>query len=224
MSSEDSPPERHQRMEEEAAAEAGAPEAGQGGENSGEGSQDVALPVRHRVPPRGSRGRRGRGGGRRHVSQRQQDEESDGGGRGIDVELLINLVHERQPLWDMQDHRHADSVITRRLWEEVASEVEDGWENLNERAKSKTVRRLIIRWRSLRDRFRRDYNLEMEAPSGSAGRKGSQYRYARALAFLRSTMLPRRTFTNTLEPASGQHPPGAIPQVTVTGDPLQHVW
>ncbi|KAM4029664.1 uncharacterized protein ACNLHF_024595 [Anomaloglossus baeobatrachus] len=112
MSSYDSPPERRQRVEEEAAAEPGVPEAGRGGENSGEGSQDVALPVRPRVPPRGSRGRRGRGGGQQRVSQRQQDEESDGGEPGIDVELLINLVHARQPLWDMQNHRHADSVIT----------------------------------------------------------------------------------------------------------------
>ncbi|XP_075187802.1 uncharacterized protein LOC142259187 [Anomaloglossus baeobatrachus] len=167
MSSDDSPPERCQQVEEEAAAEAGAPEAGRGGENSGEGSQDVALPVRPRVPPRGSRGRRGYGGGRRLVSQRQQDEESDGGEPGIDVELLINLVHARQPLWDMQDHRHADSVITRRLWEQVASEVIDGWENLNERTKSKAVRRLIIRWRSLRDRFRRDYCDALDKPGAT---------------------------------------------------------
>ncbi|KAM4026844.1 uncharacterized protein ACNLHF_022709 [Anomaloglossus baeobatrachus] len=153
------------------------------------------------------------------VSQRKQDEESNGEESGIDVELLINLVHARQPLWDVEDHHHTDAVLTQRLWEEVAAELIDGWEDLKARTKKKSLTSVTARWWSVCDGFRRDYNKEMQAPSGSAGRKSSQYRYARALVFLKTTMMPRRSFANNMEPASVRHPPGVIPEETVTGDP-----
>ncbi|XP_077155748.1 uncharacterized protein LOC143818275 [Ranitomeya variabilis] len=77
--------------------------------------------------------------------------------------------------------------------------------------------RVIVRWRSLRDRFKREFNKEMQAPSGSRGRR-SRYKYARALSFLRSTLLSRSTVCSTREPASELHPSGAISQGSATGD------
>ncbi|KAM4012478.1 uncharacterized protein ACNLHF_004850 [Anomaloglossus baeobatrachus] len=59
----------------------------------------------------------------------------------------------------------------------------------------------------------------MQALSGSAARKGTQYRYGRALAFLRGSMLPRRTVCSTVEPASEINPLGAIAEQNVTGEP-----
>ncbi|XP_069586958.1 uncharacterized protein [Ranitomeya imitator] len=63
----------------------------------------------------------------------------------------------------------------------------------------------------------RVFNKEMQAPSGSRGRR-SRYKNARALSFLRSTLLSRSTFCSTREPASELHPSGAIPQESATGD------
>ncbi|XP_077148229.1 uncharacterized protein LOC143808937 [Ranitomeya variabilis] len=117
----------------------------------------------------------------------------------------------------MSDRRHADQLLTRRLWEEVCSAVMDNWEELDAGAQDLARNRIIVRWRSIRDRFKREFNKEMQAPSGSRGRR-SRYKHARALSFLRSTLLSRSTFCSTREPASELQPSGAIPRESATGD------
>ncbi|XP_073442526.1 uncharacterized protein [Dendrobates tinctorius] len=79
--------------------------------------------------------------------------------------------------------------------------------------------RVIIRWRSLRDRFKRDYNKE--TPSGSGGRRQPQYKNYKALAFLRSTMVCRSTICSTRESASELRPSGVIPSETAPGDHIE---
>ncbi|XP_077137141.1 uncharacterized protein LOC143796079 [Ranitomeya variabilis] len=140
--------------------------------------------------------------------------------RGIDVDTLIQEVQNREPLWNMADRRHADQFITRRLWEEVCGAVLENWEELDAGAQDLARNRVIVRWRSLRDRFKREFNKEMQALSGSRGRR-SRYKYARALSFLRSTLLSRSTVCSTREPASELHPSGAISQESTTGDHVE---
>ncbi|XP_077119913.1 uncharacterized protein LOC143775542 isoform X2 [Ranitomeya variabilis] len=89
--------------------------------------------------------------------------------------------------------------VTRRLWEEVCSAVLDNWEELDAGAQDLARNRVIVRWRSLRDRFKREFNKEMQAPSGSRGRRSS-------------------TVCSTREPASELHPSGAISQESATWD------
>ncbi|XP_073398019.1 uncharacterized protein [Dendrobates tinctorius] len=82
--------------------------------------------------------------------------------------------------------------------------------------------RVITRWRSLRDRFKRDYNKEIQTPSGSSGgRRGPQYKNFKALAFLRSTMVCRSTICSTRESASELRPSGVIPSETAPGDHIE---
>ncbi|XP_077107544.1 uncharacterized protein LOC143765099 [Ranitomeya variabilis] len=173
--------------------------------------------ARRRVPQSTYHSRRNaRRGSHRRASQRapEQDEEED---EGIDVDTLIQAVQSREPLWKMSDRRHADQYVTRRLWEEVCNAVIDNWEELNAGAQDLARNRVIVRWRSLRDRFKREFNKEMQAPSGSRGRR-SRYKHSRALSFLRSTLLSRSTVSSTQEPASELHPSGAITQGSATGD------
>ncbi|XP_075200441.1 uncharacterized protein LOC142303159 [Anomaloglossus baeobatrachus] len=166
-----------------------------------------------RAPPRPSQGRR-RGGGGHSASQRAPD--SDGEEAGfINIDLLIDEVREREPLWNMADRRHADSIVTRRLWDEVCHAAIEGWGELNSRGQKKARDKLQKRWRSIRDRFKKELNQEMQAPSGSGGRR-SKYRYFRALSFLRTTMVCRSTVCSTREPAS--NPTGAIPEQSATGE------
>ncbi|XP_077140121.1 uncharacterized protein LOC143805121 [Ranitomeya variabilis] len=47
----------------------------------------------------------------------------------IENDLLISLVQERVPLWDTRDPLHSNNVTIRRLWNEVAKEMWDGWDN-----------------------------------------------------------------------------------------------
>ncbi|XP_077113919.1 uncharacterized protein LOC143769301 [Ranitomeya variabilis] len=170
---------------------------------------------RRQGPPCSSQGwRRDRHSGQPPSSQRAPD--SDGEEGGIDVGLLIEEAREREPLWNMADCSHADQFITRRLWEQICFIVVDNWEDLEPRQQIQVRERVLKRWRSLRDRFKREFNKEMQAPNGSRGRR-SQYKYGRALSFLRSTMVSRSTISSTREPAAALDPSGAIQQESTTG-------
>ncbi|XP_073405866.1 uncharacterized protein [Dendrobates tinctorius] len=121
----------------------------------------------------------------------------------------------------MANRYHADQPTTRWLFDEVCSEVIENWEELDARARDFVRDRVIIRWQSLRDRFKRDFIEEMQAPSGSRGRRGSRYKYYLALSFLRSTMVSRSTICSTQEPASELPPSGGIPSETATRDHIE---
>ncbi|XP_077136866.1 uncharacterized protein LOC143793744 [Ranitomeya variabilis] len=54
----------------------------------------------------------------------------------IENQHLISLVHERVPLWDTRDPLHANNVTIRRLWNEVATALWDGWANAPARVRS----------------------------------------------------------------------------------------
>ncbi|XP_073443401.1 uncharacterized protein [Dendrobates tinctorius] len=58
----------------------------------------------------------------RNVPQRDEDVY-------LDNEQLISLVQERAPLWDSRDRLYKDNVVTRRLWNEVAAALMDGWDS-----------------------------------------------------------------------------------------------
>ncbi|XP_073406020.1 uncharacterized protein [Dendrobates tinctorius] len=47
----------------------------------------------------------------------------------LDNEHLIRLVQERAPLWNSRDRLYKDSVVTWRLWNEVAVALMDGWDS-----------------------------------------------------------------------------------------------
>ncbi|XP_075182568.1 uncharacterized protein LOC142255028 [Anomaloglossus baeobatrachus] len=214
MSSSGSPPFGSQTEVAETSQEMLPEEDGRGGEIHGAGGQSASTSRAHdRAPPRPSQGRR-RGGGGHTASQRAPD--SDGEEAGfINIDLLIDEVREREPLWNMADRRHADTIVTRRLWDEVCHAAVEGWGELNSRGQKKQRDKLQKRWRSIRDRFKKELNQEMQAPSGSGGRR-SKYRYFRALSFLRTTMVCRSTVCSTQEPAS--NPTGAIPEQSATGE------
>ncbi|XP_077113489.1 uncharacterized protein LOC143768722 isoform X2 [Ranitomeya variabilis] len=115
----------------------------------------------------------------------------------------------------MGDRRHADLSVTRRLWEQICQELIARLEDLDVQAQNQERERIVKRWRSIRDRFKKEFNKEMRAPSGSGGRR-SKYKYAQALSFLRSTMVTRSTVGSTREPAAQLNPSGAIPQEAAT--------
>ncbi|KAM4029752.1 uncharacterized protein ACNLHF_022366 [Anomaloglossus baeobatrachus] len=174
--------------------------------------------ARGRVAPNpSSHGRRHNRRGGHSASQRDPDSDGEEAGCINNINLLIDEVQEREPLWNMGDRRHADSVVTRRLWEEVCREVVTGWEDLNPRAQNRAREKVQNRWRSTRDRFKKELNKEMLAPSGSGGRV-LRYKYFRVLAFLRTTMVCRSIVCSTREPASNR--PEAIPTQSSTGEHL----
>ncbi|XP_073404156.1 uncharacterized protein [Dendrobates tinctorius] len=144
----------------------------------------------------------------RNVPQRDE-------GVYLDNEQLISLVQERAPLWDSRDRLYKDNVVTRRLWNEVAAALMDGWDSATASSKRAFMDKVRTRWRSIKDRFNSDVRAEGQVRSGSASRTRTRYRHYHALQFLRPVLATRSTWSSTLQPG-----PGAVLPRT-SSDPSQ---
>ncbi|XP_044136319.1 uncharacterized protein LOC122927982 [Bufo gargarizans] len=83
---------------------------------------------------------------------------------------------------------------------EITSQLFDTWGDLSMADQRKCVKKVITWWRSIRDRFKREYNLEVQAPSGSGETSRPPYMYTEALGFLRRMLALRRTARSTRMP------------------------
>ncbi|XP_073433895.1 uncharacterized protein [Dendrobates tinctorius] len=144
----------------------------------------------------------------RNVPQRDEDVY-------LDNEQLISLVQERSPLWDSRDRLYKDIVVTRRLWNEVAAALMDGWDSATASSKKAFMDKVRTRWRSIKDHFNSDVRAEGQVRSGSASRTRTRYRHYHALQFLRPVLATRSTWSSTLQPG-----PGAVLPRT-SSDPSQ---
>ncbi|XP_069601671.1 uncharacterized protein [Ranitomeya imitator] len=98
------------------------------------------------------------------VARRQRDEDL------IDSDNLISLVHEQVLLWDIRVPQHSDNVTIRRLWNEVAKAMWDGWDNAPTRVRNAFLLKVKTRWRSMKDHFSKDLHQESRVPNGSGAR------------------------------------------------------
>ncbi|XP_069600201.1 uncharacterized protein [Ranitomeya imitator] len=131
---------------------------------------------------------------RRRVSRWDQDV-------GVDIDLLITSIQERGPLWDSRDPRHSDQVVLRRLWNEVAQSLWDGFDSASAKVQEEFLKKVRTRWRSMKDRFNRGLRKEEEqARSGAAAGRTTTYKHYRLLTFLRPVLARRATHRSTLEP------------------------
>ncbi|XP_077125579.1 ATP synthase subunit C lysine N-methyltransferase isoform X2 [Ranitomeya variabilis] len=81
----------------------------------------------------------------------------------IDNDILISLVHARVPLWDTRVPPDSDNMTIRRLWNEEAKAMWDGWDNAPTRVRTAFLLKVKTRWRSMKDRF----NKESRVPKSS---------------------------------------------------------
>ncbi|XP_040270676.1 uncharacterized protein LOC120986262 [Bufo bufo] len=154
-------------------------------------------------PPGSSRGRRGARGGRRRGSKVSTSEDEEIVVPHIDNDLLIQLVEARPALWDHGDLQHADYQHTQRLWEEVCATLFLTWEDLSRVTRRQSIKKVQIRWQSMRDCFKKDYI-----------KARPQYRYHAALGFLRQTL--------ALRSASSTQESEAVPEPNATSSPSDH--
>ncbi|XP_077136756.1 uncharacterized protein LOC143793567 [Ranitomeya variabilis] len=132
---------------------------------------------------------------RRRVPQREEANTI------IDNDQLIHLVKERVALWDTSHRQHSDSVVIRRLWEEVARLLLANWDRATTQVRKDFLKSVKVRWRSIKDRFNKDMREEIKVQSCAAP-KLSKYKYHRMLAFLRPALAHRTTCSSTTEPGS----------------------
>ncbi|XP_077322635.1 uncharacterized protein LOC143956296 isoform X1 [Lithobates pipiens] len=105
----------------------------------------------------------------------------------ISLEQLISMVHERPELWDTECPRYSDRYRKKKVWDEVCALLTPDWAILSERQKKQRAKDIQTRWRSARDRYRRDLN-----DSQGRGLPGSQkkkpYVFFKDLNFLKRSM------------------------------------
>ncbi|XP_069601412.1 uncharacterized protein [Ranitomeya imitator] len=95
-----------------------------------------------------------------------------------------------------------DQVVLRRLGVEVAKSMWEGFDIAPAKDKANFVKRLRIRWRSIKDRFNKGIRAEEErSKSGAAAAKSVPYKYAKCLQFLRPVLGRRQTHSSTVERA-----------------------
>ncbi|ERL85020.1 uncharacterized protein LOC109546506 [Dendroctonus ponderosae] len=104
----------------------------------------------------------------------------------MDAEKLINLVNERKPLWDMTEKSYNMRDIQRKLWQEVAVEI------------NADVHVVKNKWRGLRDTFRKELNKSKKSKSGDGAESLviSKWPYYKMLLFLSESVARRKLHGN----------------------------
>ncbi|XP_068623177.1 uncharacterized protein [Battus philenor] len=89
--------------------------------------------------------------------------------------ILIDAVYRREPIWNPDNDLHKNSNVLKKLWQEVADEV-------NKDAKSSKTR-----WKNLRAYFVKECT-KVKSRSVEGGEATSSWQYFDQLQFLRSTL------------------------------------
>ncbi|XP_014271131.1 transcription factor Adf-1 [Halyomorpha halys] len=96
----------------------------------------------------------------------------------MDCERLIELVQERRSLWDPKEKNYHVRSVQKKLWQEVANEINESVDSLKKR------------WRGLRDTFRKELKKEVnsKSESGGDGYRKSSWPFFSLLYFLADTI------------------------------------
>ncbi|CAJ0961667.1 unnamed protein product [Ranitomeya imitator] len=118
----------------------------------------------------------------------------------IHNETLINLVEANPSIWDQSDSSHHDIVKNRKLWDQIICHFDPRYMEKSTTSKKKIADAVHTRWKSIRDRFVRDYRNSQNAPSGSSGKRVTPYVHYDQLLFLQKTVSQRSTICSTAAP------------------------
>ncbi|CAI9577135.1 unnamed protein product, partial [Staurois parvus] len=105
----------------------------------------------------------------------------------ISLEQLISMVHERPELWDTECPRYSDRYRKKKVWDEVCALLTPDWAILSERQKKQRAKDIQTRWRSARDRYRRDLN-DSQGKGFTSNQKKKPYVFFKDLSFLKRSM------------------------------------
>ncbi|XP_077137172.1 uncharacterized protein LOC143797167 [Ranitomeya variabilis] len=117
----------------------------------------------------------------------------------IENETLITLVEANLSIWDQSDSSHHDIIKNQKLWEKIICQLDPGYLDKSASSKRKIADAVHTRWRSIRDRFVRDFCSSQNTPSGSGGKRVTPYVHYEQLLFLQKTS-QRSTICSTDAP------------------------
>ncbi|XP_073454046.1 uncharacterized protein [Aquarana catesbeiana] len=102
---------------------------------------------------------------------------------------LINAVQAHPELWDVAHPLHGDHVRKVKAWEDICAAITPGWEQIRNSERKEISKIMQRRWKSLRDRVRRDLTDEDKAArSGAPAPTKKKHVYHTNLQFLRQNM------------------------------------
>ncbi|XP_077137773.1 uncharacterized protein LOC143803899 [Ranitomeya variabilis] len=122
----------------------------------------------------------------------------------IHNETLINLVEANPSIWDQRDSSHHDIVKNRKLWDQIISHFDPRYMEKSSTSKKKIADAVHTRWKSIRDRFVRDYRNSQNPPSGSGAKRVTPYVHYEQLLFLQKTVSQRSTICSTAAPRQAE--------------------
>ncbi|XP_018123956.1 uncharacterized protein LOC108719545 isoform X1 [Xenopus laevis] len=98
---------------------------------------------------------------------------------------LIDLVEERPGLYMTESPAYHNKYTRRKLWDEVAANLIDRWENLTDQEKNIKAKEIQLKWKHIKDCYRRELKRQRnEGRGGSSQPKRKKYIYADMLTFL----------------------------------------
>ncbi|XP_075711692.1 uncharacterized protein LOC142748488 [Rhinoderma darwinii] len=111
----------------------------------------------------------------------------------MDVEKMICLVQERHEIWDTRADSYHDRSAKEVAWDYIAQALfYSEWEKSTTRDRQRIVQDIKTRWRSCRDKFRREFG----GRSGDGASKKRRYISTKQLMFLKDIMEMRSTTDN----------------------------
>lgn len=109
----------------------------------------------------------------------------------INVKHLIQQVETHPELWDASAEGYSDRQAREDAWTSIFRHLYPSWDGLTVKEQGIIEKDVKNRWRSVRDRFRKE--MSMEEKSGSSPSKRKPYQYIQQLMFLRQTRQPCQT-------------------------------
>ncbi|CAG5055779.1 unnamed protein product [Parnassius apollo] len=94
-----------------------------------------------------------------------------------EAETLIFAVEKYPCLWNIHDNDYNNRDVKDLAWENVFKEVIKDWDTCTKVDKENKGAEAKKKWTHMRDYFRRDFQKNKSAPTGSAAKKVKKYVY-----------------------------------------------
>ncbi|XP_063805696.1 uncharacterized protein LOC134983976 [Pseudophryne corroboree] len=111
----------------------------------------------------------------------------------MDLEKLASAMQLHPNLFDSSHPLHYNKYKRDESWESICRALVPNWEFMSKLEKIEKDRELHVKWRSLKDRFRKDLQAITSAPSGSVPKKIHTHPLFKQLMFLKPSMELRGT-------------------------------
>ncbi|PIO14673.1 hypothetical protein AB205_0196470 [Aquarana catesbeiana] len=125
----------------------------------------------------------------------------------IDNECLIRIVRQRPCLYDKDDPTYRDQIKKDNAWLEICRGSFEDWDIMTNSQHSEKFSAIQVRWKGLRDCYKRYLRKLLEARSGSGSKRVVPYVHAEELEFLRPSMELRETQSSWQVAQEGQEAP-----------------